>query len=190
MSYGILIAVTGPMFAGKSETIIQAITTQKILDYSIKNPMVFKHAWDMARYDADFIVSHNSRKVPCKMLDDSNLKQLANTIEQTEELIPLDWVFIDEAQFFSKEILLDTCYYLLNRGINVCCAGLNQDSFGKPFGAMGDILALAEHIITIHSKCSTCGMPATKTMRLSDSQETVLVGGNTTYEPRCRLHWK
>ena len=184
MTYGTLIAVVGPMFAGKSETIIAAIKNKKILNYPIKSPLVFKHSFDKTRYDETHIVSHNQNKVPCRLLDDTTLEEL-NNIDQKH-----DWVFIDEAQFFSKEALLETCYSLLNRGINICCAGLNQDSFGKPFGAIGDILALADNIITIYSKCSTCGAPATKTKRLSDNTETILVGGNAIYEPRCRLHWQ
>ena len=184
MSYGILIAIVGPMFAGKSETIIKAITTGEILNHPINKPLVFKHSFDQERYDGTHIVSHNQNKIHCKLLDDTSLVKL-QSIDKRH-----DWVFIDEAQFFSKKLLLEACYNLLDKGVNICCAGLNQDSFGKPFGAMGEILALADNIITIYSTCSICGLSATKTKRLTESTETILVGGDATYEPRCRLHWQ
>lgn len=183
MSYGILIVVAGPMFAGKSETIIKSISEQNILGYSVKQPIVFKHAWDKTRYDGQYIVSHNHNQTPCQLLDDDGLKSLQAKAKDC------DWVFIDEVQFFNKEQLLNCCHALLKSGINICCAGLNQDCFGKPFGAMGELLALADHIITICSKCSTCGAPATKTKRLTEDTATVLVGGSAIYEPRCRAHW-
>lgn len=183
--YGKMIAVAGPMFAGKTETIIQAVTSKELVGFGVENPLILKHAFDKDRYEENYVVSHNQNKVPCQLADNNNIGIFVETAIDNAH----DWVFIDEAQFFSNKSLLEACFVLLSSGISVCCVGLNQDSFGKPFGAMGDILAIADDIILIYSSCSICGMRASKTQRLSATTETVLVGASDSYEPRCLKHW-
>ena len=182
LSYGKLVSITGPMFAGKSEKMIQALQQGQLLDIVINKPLVLKHSFDQARYDNKHIVSHSKQIFPCNLIDDEGLKTLSINDAY-------DWIFIDEAQFFSSSLLVDTCINFLHHGINICCAGLNQDSFGKPFGAMGDILALSDHIIHLTARCSICQQAATKTHRLVSATATILVGGQHEYEPRCNNHW-
>jgi len=184
MSYGRLITIAGPMFAGKSETIIDALINKEICGFPIKNPIVFKHELDESRYGSTHIVSHNKKQFPCKLLGNDTLSQL-------KVVMDCDWVFFDEAEFFEPKLFIEVCFFLLAHGINVCCAGLNQDSFGKPFGAMGEIMAMSDNIIMVCSVCKVCQKQASKTQRLSitESIETVCVGGAKEFEARCLEHW-
>ena len=99
-------------------------------------------------------------------------------------------ICIDEAQFFSEEII-DLVNHILMLGKSAIVAGLSQDSFGKPFGSMPHLLAVADRIISLSAVCSKCrGIgAATRTYRKCESKEQVVVGGADTYEPRCFGCW-
>jgi thymidine kinase len=61
-----------------------------------------------------------------------------------------------------------------------------QDYLGKPFEPMPQLLAIAEYITKTLAICMVCGAPANHTQRLVASHERVVVGGQGTYEARCR----
>ena len=44
-----------------------------------------------------------------------------------------DMVFLDEIQFLDTSETLDNIELILDEGIDVVCAGLDQDSRGKPW---------------------------------------------------------
>src|SRR5260221_677313 len=68
----------------------------------------------------------------------------------------------------------------------VIVAGLDQDYLGKPFEPIPQLLAIAEYITKTLAICMVCGAPANHTQRLVASHERVVVGGQGTYEARCR----
>jgi thymidine kinase len=94
-------------------------------------------------------------------------------------------VGIDEGQFFDLELPM-VCNTLADAGKRVIVAGLDQDSFGKPFEPMPQLLAIAEYITKTLAICVVCGNPANHTQRLVTSSERVLLGASGTYEARCR----
>ena len=49
--------------------------------------------------------------------------------------------------------------------------------------------AISEYVTKVHAVCTVCGSPATRSQRVADSDEQVLVGGEAAYEARCRKHW-
>ena len=95
-------------------------------------------------------------------------------------------VGIDEAQFLDNN-LPEVCQKLAIRGIRVIVAGLDMDYKGRPFGPMPDLLAVAEYITKVHAICPHCGNLATHSYRLTDEEETVVLGEKDKYEPRCRM---
>jgi len=100
-------------------------------------------------------------------------------------------VAIDEAQFLDPEIVA-VASALAARGVRVVLAGTDTDFRGEPFGAMGDLLAIAESVDKLQAICVICGDLATRNQRLVDGKParydspTILVGGRESYEARCR----
>ena len=100
-------------------------------------------------------------------------------------------VAIDEAQFLDPEIVT-VASALAARGVRVILAGTDTDFRGEPFGAMGELLAIAESVDKLQAICVICGDLATRNQRLVDGKParydspTILVGGREIYEARCR----
>ena len=101
----------------------------------------------------------------------------------------MDMVFIDEIQFLNTSETLKNVEVILNEGIDVICAGLDQDSRGKPWETSSMILGLSDKILKIYGFCNVCGMEATKTYRKEEGGDRTQVGAANIYEPRCLKHW-
>ena len=100
-----------------------------------------------------------------------------------------DIVFLDEVQFMQAEDTVDNVEKILNSGTDVICAGLDQDSRGKPWETSAFLLGLSDKIIKIYGFCNVCGVEATKTFRKEEGGERTKVGDSNIYEPRCLKHW-
>ena len=101
----------------------------------------------------------------------------------------VDMVFLDEIQFMDTHDTLKMLS-LLNKGIDVVCAGLDQDSRGKPWETSSMLLGLSDKIVKIYGFCNVCGVEATKTYRKTVGGERTQVGAANIYEPRCLKHWE
>ncbi len=169
--------VCGCMFSGKTEELIKLLKRAQIAKKKIQ---VFKPHIDN-RYQLDFIVSHNSTKLPCEVVEDSR---------DIEALIKPDTqvVAIDEVQFFDQNVV-ELAQKLASKGMQVICAGLDTDWQGRPFHPVPLLLAVAEIVRKQYAVCTECGAPATKTQRTIPSTEKVLVGTGEVYQARCRLHF-
>lgn len=183
-----LTVIAAPMFAGKTSRLISICTSNIIAG---NNVVVFKPSNDN-RYDAgNFIVSHNLDKFNAVPLD-INLPGKAHSIIYS--MIPLPaLVAFDECQFFDKfrfEQLITQLLYI-EKIPHIVCAGLSQDSDGKPFGAMPYLMSIADEVISLKAVCSVCKKidGATRTFRKSTNDEQVLIGGSEIYEPRCYTCW-
>lgn len=165
--------ICGCMFSGKTEELIRRLKRAKIAEMGVQ---VFKPLVD-TRYDEASIVSHDTTSVLATPVDNS--ARLLKINEETRV------VGIDEAQFFDAGIT-EVCEELALRGIRVVVAGLDMDYRGKPFGAMPNLLAIAEYVTKVHAICVHCGNLATHSYRLAQGDEVVLLGEKEQYEPRCR----
>lgn len=165
--------IAGCMFSGKSEELIRRLRRAAIAKQKIK---VFKPSVD-DRYATDAVVSHVKAELPCIPVD---------TATQISEHCceECDVVGIDEAQFMGTGLvaLVDK---LALAGKRVILAGLDLDSFEKPFGPMAELLARADYVTKLHAVCVRCGEDATRSYRKSQNQEQVEVGAEQ-YEARCR----
>ena len=82
------------------------------------------------RFEEEYIVSHNQRKIKSLQVQDCAII--------LEYLNKADVFGIDEAQFFDKSIV-NTCKSLANSGKRVVIAGLEKDYLGKSFGSMPEL---------------------------------------------------
>ena len=112
---------------------------------------------------------------------------LCEKIKKYQFLSNLIWAF--EIQFLDTNDTLQNIELILNEGIDVVCAGLDQDSRGKPWETSSMILGLSDKIIKIYGFCNVCGMEATKTYRKQEGGDRTQVGAANIYEPRCLKHW-
>jgi thymidine kinase len=96
-------------------------------------------------------------------------------------------VGLDEAQFFD-DFVVEAVERMSNRGLRVIVAGLDMDYRGKPFGAMPQLMAVAEHITKLSAICVVCGSPAGRTQKMRAEGGQVVVGAQDLYEARCRRH--
>ena len=165
--------ITGCMFSGKTEELIRRIRRATIANQKVT---IFKPKKD-DRYSDEEVVSHNDNAIASIPVD--HCRDIIVKVEDYEV------VGIDEAQFFSMD-LVKVCEQLALNGVRVIIAGLDLDFRGQPFGPMPHLLAIAEYVTKVHAICPHCGNLATHSYRLTEDQNTVLLGEKDAYEPRCR----
>lgn len=165
--------VCGSMFSGKTEELIRRM---RRAIFANKKVEIFKPIID-TRYDANDVVSHDSKKIPSTPVSSSeNILLLAQGIEV---------IGIDEAQFFDDQ-LPHVCQKLANNGARVIVAGLDMDFQGNPFEPMPSIMAMAEFVTKVHAICVHCGDNALHSYRKVSGEGKILLGEKESYEPRCR----
>jgi thymidine kinase len=104
-------------------------------------------------------------------------------------------VFIDEAQFLTKEQVWQLARAVDDLGVPVMCYGLRVDFQGNLFPGSAALLAWADEMREVRTICH-CGRKATMVVRKgSDGRalregEQVQIGGNETYVSLCRRHWR
>ena len=108
---------------------------------------------------------------------------------------PVACVFIDEAQFLTRDQVWQLARVVDDLGVPVMCYGLRVDFRGELFPGSAALLALADEMREVRTICA-CGKKATMVMRkgpdgraLKDGAQ-VLIGGNETYVSLCRRHWR
>lgn len=186
---GRLEVIAGPMFAGKTEELLRRVERARI---ARKTVLLFKPEIDV-RYSATEVVTHNGRRLPCRLLpvpvDPVGFRERLTP----EELARTEVFAFDEAHFFGASFP-EICEDLVAQGKRVIVAGLDLNFRAEPFGPIPVLLALADEVVKLTAVCTVCGAPATRTQRLVGGKPAlagpeVLIGGLETYEPRCREHF-
>ena len=108
---------------------------------------------------------------------------------------PAACIFIDEAQFLTRDQVWQLARVVDDLGVPVMCYGLRVDFRGELFPGSAALLALADEMREVRTICA-CGRKATMVVRkgpdgraLKDGAQ-VLIGGNETYVSMCRRHWR
>jgi thymidine kinase len=104
-------------------------------------------------------------------------------------------IFVDEAQFLTKEQVWQLARAVDDLGIPIMCYGLRVDFQGNLFPGSAALLAWADEMREVRTICH-CGKKATMVVRkgpdgkpLHDGEQ-VVIGGNETYVSLCRRHWR
>ncbi len=165
--------ICGSMFSGKTEELIRRLNRSRIARQKVE---IFKPALDKRFHELD-VVSHNENSIR------------STPVNFAEDILLLsgdcDVVGIDEVQFFDDQIV-KVAQKLANQGKRVIMAGLDMDFEGKPFEPMPRLMAIAEYVDKVHAICMKCGDLAAFSLRLSNSQQKVMLGEKESYEARCR----
>ena len=108
---------------------------------------------------------------------------------------PCGCVFVDEAQFLSRDQVWQLARAADDLDVPVMCYGLRVDFRGEMFPGSAALLAWADDLREVRTICH-CGRKATMVVRLGpDGQPErdgaqVVIGGNDTYVSLCRRHWR
>ncbi|CRK76046.1 thymidine kinase [Nereida ignava] len=129
----------------------------------------------------------------------------ADTFDETDDLFakisarlqagPCACVFIDEAQFLTKEQVWGLARAVDDLNVPIMAYGLRVDFRGELFPGSAALLALADEMREVRTICH-CGRKATMVVRQDESGQAlkdgaqVQIGGNETYVSLCRRHWR
>ena len=94
-------------------------------------------------------------------------------------------IFVDEAQFLTKDVVDALGKIVDDYDIPVFCYGLKTDFKSELFEGSKRLLEIADSITELKSICK-CGRKAIFNARLIDSEEQVVVGAEDIYETMCR----
>jgi thymidine kinase len=106
----------------------------------------------------------------------------------------LDCILVDEAQFLTRDHVLQLCRISDELKIPVLCYGLRTDFLGNLFPGSAALLALADALIELKAVCE-CGRKATMNLRVDAEGHAVAsgaqteIGGNDRYVALCRRHF-
>ena len=104
-------------------------------------------------------------------------------------------IFLDEAQFLTKDQVWALARAVDDLGVPIMCYGLRVDFMGELFPGSAALLALADEMREIRTICH-CGKKATMVVRLDSTGKAmtagdqVQIGGNETYLSLCRKHYR
>lgn len=177
---GKLEVICGPMFAGKSEEFIRRLRRADIANLKT---LIFKPVID-TRAD-DEVTSHNGNRMKAIPLTD------VKEILTFPDLASYDVIAIDEAQFFSDDIV-NVIRELIAMNKRVIIAGLDLDYRSEPFGPMPQILALADSVTKLQAICVVCGDDACRSQRIINGNPAryddpiIMVGAEESYQARCK----
>jgi thymidine kinase len=176
------------MNAGKSTTLLQA-------DFNYRERGMATMLWTAAlddRYDVGAITSRIGLKADARKFSpesDVRSEVLAHHAET-----PIACVLVDEAQFLSRNQVLELARLADEDGIPVVCYGLRTDFAANLFPGSAALLGIADALVELKGVCE-CGRKATMNLRVDASGRAVLdgaqteVGGNDRYIALCRKHF-
>ena len=106
----------------------------------------------------------------------------------------LHCILVDEAQFLTRDHVLQLAEVADQLSIPVLCYGLRTDFLGQLFEGSAALLALADVLVELKAVCE-CGRKATMNLRVDAHGHAVAagaqteIGGNDRYIALCRRHF-
>nr|WP_321439722.1 thymidine kinase [uncultured Hyphomonas sp.] len=106
----------------------------------------------------------------------------------------IDAIFVDEAQFLTKDQVWQLARVADHLNVPVLAYGLRTDFRGELFEGSSALLAIADSLREVRTICE-CGRKATMVIRLDAEGNAATEGdqvsiGKSTYVSLCRRHWE
>ena len=177
---GLVGIVCGPMKSGKSNeliSLVRKLQCQDQVDFHVYKSIIDN------RKSVEVVDSRDGVDITCTPIADPY--QLLT--EKTHLYL------LDEAQFFPKTIV-PVVEELLWRQKHIILFGLDLDFRGEPFGAMPELLSMADYVKKLTAYCDVCGDIGRRTQRLINGEPApydsplIAVGDKDLYEVRCKHH--
>lgn len=176
------------MNAGKSTTLLQA-------DFNYRERGMETMLWTAAlddRYGVGQITSRIGLLAEAhKFEPDSDLWA---EICREQLVRPLACILVDEAQFLTRDQVLQLARLADEANVPVLCYGLRTDFSGHLFEGSAALLGLADSLVELKAVCE-CGRKATMNLRVDAAGRAVVdgaqteIGGNDRYIAMCRRHF-
>ena len=176
------------MNAGKSTTLLQA-------DFNYRERGMQTMLWTAAHDDRSGAGQIGSR---LGMTIDANAYSpevdLFDAVGDELKRRELHCVLVDEAQFLTRDQVLQLCRLCDEVNLPVLCYGLRTDFLGQLFEGSAALLALADALVELKAVCE-CGRKATMNLRVDAEGHAVAsgkqteIGGNDRYVALCRRHF-
>lgn len=176
------------MSAGKSMEIIKVaynyeVQGKKVLTLTsqLDDRYMMGKVWSRTGFEKEAQTFNNS----------TNLIKLVTALSEKPTSI-----LIDEAQFLTKEQVLQLTEIVDNLNITVMSYGLKNDSFNNLFEGSKYLLIYADNIKELKTECWYCHRKAIMNLRFDSSGkpvyegEQVEIGGSEKYLPVCRICYK
>jgi thymidine kinase len=176
------------MNAGKSTALLQAAFNYRERGM---NTLIFTAAIDRRAGDG-VVASRIGLKAPARVFDEAT--DLFAEIGEAIRADRVACVFVDEAQFLSRDQAMQLARAVDQFNLPILCFGLRTDFRGELFPGSERLLAVADEIRELKTICH-CGRKATMNLRVDEaggavgSGATIEIGGNERYAPLCRKHF-
>ncbi len=176
------------MNAGKSTTLLQAA-----FNYQERGmeTMVWTAELD-DRYEVGAITSRIGLKAEAhRFRPETNL---FDEVLAEQARRPLACVLVDEAQFLSRDQVLQLARLADEKNIPIVTYGLRTDFQAELFPGSAALLGIADTLVELKAVCE-CGRKATMNLRVDADGNAVKegaqteVGGNDRYVALCRKHF-
>ncbi len=186
------------MNAGKSTSLLQSAHNYTEQGMAV---LLYTAAID-GRVEKGVIASRIGLKSKASMFDASTelFSKIAEQITERRQnasehaIQQISCVFVDEAQFLSREQVDQLAKVVDCLNIPVLCYGIRSDFQGELFPGSQRLLTIADKLTELKAVCH-CGRKATMVVRrdasanVIKSGEQVVIGGNDSYESMCRKHF-
>jgi thymidine kinase len=176
------------MNAGKSTTLLQA-------DFNYRERGMHTMVWTAAlddRFGQGYVTSRIGLKAEAHKFEPQT--DLLSSISAEHDQRPIACVMVDEAQFLSRDQVIQLADVADRLGIPVLCYGLRTDFQAQLFPGSAALLGLADALIELKAVCE-CGRKSTMNLRVDakgkavrEGQQTE-IGGNDRYVALCRKHY-
>ncbi|MBM6940484.1 thymidine kinase [Limosilactobacillus coleohominis] len=125
------------------------------------------------------------------VMKDTNVYKLVKDVLADHKIY---CVLIDEAQFLTKEHVLQLTKIVDELGVPVMTFGLKNDFRNELFEGSKYLLIYADKIEEMKTICWFCPHKATMNLRIHNGKpvyegDQVQIGGNESYYPVCRKHY-
>lgn len=177
------------MNAGKSTLLLQA--NHNYLERGMRT-LILTPKID-TRYEQNHVHSRIGLKFPALGFDAKD--DLFSVIKKEQGEDRLHCVFVDEAQFLTKQQVFELTEVVDKLHIPVLCYGIRNDFQSEPFEGSVYLLAWSDELAEVKTICH-CGRKANHVVRIDEQGNVVKkgqqveIGGNDKYLSLCRIHFK
>ncbi|HQA60456.1 MAG TPA: hypothetical protein PK768_05490 [Tepidanaerobacteraceae bacterium] len=164
--------ITGPMYSGKTTDLLRRLERYVLAGKKFR---AFKPGKDTRQQRTS--ISTIRGEIDLSPTPVASLAELAGLPTEIEV------VALDEAQFFGEEVVA-FCQHAKDQGKTVLVSGLDMDFNRKPFGHMGELMAIADSVTKMTAICG-CGNDAAYTKKISGDKSQQVEIGDQCYIPCC-----
>ena len=176
------------MNAGKSTILLQAAYNyrERGMDVLLLTSALYKDD------DAGHISSRIGISADAILYTDKT--DLLALVQERQSDHRIDAIFVDEAQFLTKDQVWQLARVTDHLDVPVLAYGLRTDFRGEMFEGSAALLAIADSLREVRTICE-CGRKATMVARLGPDGKAVTEGdqvsiGKSVYVSLCRRHWE